>query len=389
MGLLDAIGGLITGGLNFGAQMKANKTNMQINQDNIAAAYNMQDRANAEARAMFAMENAEYDRRTAASNEYNSPVQQVQRLKDAGLNPYMMLNGGSAGQMETGTVGSMSAAQGSVPGSLPATAPQMSAPQGLDGLVDSIKTGADVIGQIKTMKSNIRKQNAEASIIESDANVRDIKNRIEIAKLHEEYENMKKDGKLKDIDIDFGQQTMDARVAAVGKQNDLLDKQANLYDLNAKTVEAGLPYVSQQAYANVINTWANTKLTNMQQQHEYKKMFNTMQDTILKRFQADGIKISNEQARKLTPILYYNAQQQGWNLYQDTLGKMHDNWLKGFTNQNLEDLPAWLRPNSGFDRFMQTTVHGTAEVVGTASDAVYIKNNLKANKPQRIKGFSR
>lgn len=49
-------------------------------------------------------------------NDYNSPSQQRSRLEAAGLNPYMMLNGGNAG--EASNAGSAQAASGS-PGSPP------------------------------------------------------------------------------------------------------------------------------------------------------------------------------------------------------------------------------------------------------------------------------
>lgn len=44
------------------------------------------------------------------TNEYNDPSAQRARLEAAGLNPYMMMNGGSAG-----VAGSVSGTQGSVP----------------------------------------------------------------------------------------------------------------------------------------------------------------------------------------------------------------------------------------------------------------------------------
>ena len=49
-------------------------------------------------------------------NEYKTPSQQRARLEAAGLNPYMMLNGGNAG--EASNAGSAQAASGS-PGSPP------------------------------------------------------------------------------------------------------------------------------------------------------------------------------------------------------------------------------------------------------------------------------
>lgn len=45
-------------------------------------------------------------------NEYNTPLAQRQRLKEAGLNPYMMLNGGSAGNAQSAPQGSQAQGAG-------------------------------------------------------------------------------------------------------------------------------------------------------------------------------------------------------------------------------------------------------------------------------------
>lgn len=81
----------LLGGL-FGknSQDSANKTNILINREN----------------NKFAAEQAQLNRnyQTAMwnkSNEYNSALSQRQRLEAAGLNPFMMMNGGSAGTAQS------------------------------------------------------------------------------------------------------------------------------------------------------------------------------------------------------------------------------------------------------------------------------------------------
>lgn len=84
-------------------------------------------------------------------NEYNDPSAQRARLEAAGLNPYMMMNGGSAG-----VAGSVSGTQGSVPsgsapgaqGVQPPTATPYSADysgvmQGLGDAIDTIMSHSD------------------------------------------------------------------------------------------------------------------------------------------------------------------------------------------------------------------------------------------------------
>lgn len=72
-------------------------------------------------------------------NEYNSPSAQVQRFRDAGLNPYMMMNGGSAGNAQA--AGSTSAA------SAAGAAPQQSFHPDFSGIPQSIlmaKQGSNI-----------------------------------------------------------------------------------------------------------------------------------------------------------------------------------------------------------------------------------------------------
>lgn len=81
---------LLGGLLGKNSQDSANKTNILINREN----------------NQFAAEQAQLNRnyQTAMwnkSNDYNSALSQRQRLEAAGLNPYLMMNGGSAGSAQS------------------------------------------------------------------------------------------------------------------------------------------------------------------------------------------------------------------------------------------------------------------------------------------------
>lgn len=81
---------LLGGLLGKNSQDSANKTNILINREN----------------NQFAAEQAQLNRnyQTAMwnkSNDYNSAFSQRQRLEAAGLNPYLMMNGGSAGTAQS------------------------------------------------------------------------------------------------------------------------------------------------------------------------------------------------------------------------------------------------------------------------------------------------
>lgn len=84
--LVSGAGSIGTGLLNALSQRSTNKTNLKIAQINNEFNERMQDKQNAWNLEQWTRE-----------NEYNSAAAQVERYKAAGLNPYMMMSGQSAG----------------------------------------------------------------------------------------------------------------------------------------------------------------------------------------------------------------------------------------------------------------------------------------------------
>lgn len=133
-------------------------------------------------------------------NAYNSPSAQMERMKQAGLNPDMMYGGG-------------------VSGNLAANSPQMtsgapSSPMDWSALSNK-KTIAQAAAEslsLEQMRANIRKTNAEAGIEESDLSVRDKLNElgIEASKL----ENEKLEGEIERLMYDARKISTEADIAA-------------------------------------------------------------------------------------------------------------------------------------------------------------------------------
>ena len=87
-GLSSIFGGI----LGKNSQSSANRTNLQINRENQKWNEKMMDKQNAWNLAQWNRE-----------NDYNSASQQVARLRAAGLNPYLMMQNGSAGSASSVT----------------------------------------------------------------------------------------------------------------------------------------------------------------------------------------------------------------------------------------------------------------------------------------------
>lgn len=97
------------------------------------------------------------------NNEYNTPARQKQRLLDAGLNPYLMLSGGSAGNAQSVPMGNAASSN---------TAPQFNS-NPAQGISDAIL------------------QRAAIKKTESETRINDIERQFRAAKLFEEIEQMK------------------------------------------------------------------------------------------------------------------------------------------------------------------------------------------------------
>ena len=104
MGLLDfipVVGQVASAVGNAVSTNKTNKTNMAINQMN-----NEFNAAEAEKARQFQLD------MWNKTNEYNSASAQRSRLEEAGLNPYLMMNGGSAGVAQSAGTGASASSAG-------------------------------------------------------------------------------------------------------------------------------------------------------------------------------------------------------------------------------------------------------------------------------------
>lgn len=142
---------------NYAATQATNKTNYEINKLNNQFNQVEAQKQRQHELGMWHM-----------NNEYNSPTAQRSRLESAGLNPYMMMSGGSAG---TASSNSGSQAASAAP-PLAMNTPQMQAPQfnmpPMSQSLASIGSALNNIGdfRLKMIDSGFRPQQNQAAISE-------------------------------------------------------------------------------------------------------------------------------------------------------------------------------------------------------------------------------
>lgn len=167
MGLLDfipVVGDVASAVGNAVSTNKTNKANMAINQMN-----NEFNAAEAEKARQFQLD------MWNKNNEYNSASAQRSRLESAGLNPYLMMNGGSAGISQSS--GSSTPASASSPLSMQR--------QDFSGLSNTLSSALQIANQSKEVNANVQTLQSQKSLYDAQAN--SILSNVDWWKLGPEY----------------------------------------------------------------------------------------------------------------------------------------------------------------------------------------------------------
>jgi hypothetical protein len=209
-----------------------------------------------------------------AANEYNSASAQRERLEAAGLNPYLMMSGGSAG-----TATAQSSAQGSAP-SVQGVTPPTATPYSMDysGLVQGLGMALD---QISKMPDNSVKR-AEAD------NLR-IEGKYKAAKMMAEIVQMRTDAKTKegrlaldkliysiDKDLKTSQMSVNSEnIANMQAQRKLINVQTLFAEKQLSWMDAQNKMDLAQKAADIQLKYAQGALTKKQVEHEIAKISET------------------------------------------------------------------------------------------------------------------
>lgn len=190
---VDAAAGQARDAMQFKRQRLLNRENNKFNAD--------------EARKQRAAAAAAQTRQ----ENYNSEVAQVQRLKQAGLNPALLYGGATS----SSGVSSMSAASAS-PSSYTPTGSQLDLSGALSGSSDMDLQAA----QVENLRTNTASQAEDVASKTTTNKYLDSKTNIELLKMLQEYENLKKQGALSQADLDWYERTKTATLAQIQAQTD-------------------------------------------------------------------------------------------------------------------------------------------------------------------------
>lgn len=227
--------------------------------------------------------------------EYNSAPEQRKRLEAAGLNPYLMMSGGSAGTADsTGAVTSPSAQGVTPPTAASYTADYSGVAQALGDMVDRIQSEPER-NKIRAETDNLRIE-GKYKAAEAIAKIANIK-----ADTHTKKGRLALDNFIASIDKDLKTSTMEVNKESIAKmraerkftnvQTLMADKQLSFMDANQKMDLA-------QKAADIQLRLAQGKLTRNQAEHEIQKMAETEVRTSLGVDQITGQQLSNQAQRQ-------------------------------------------------------------------------------------------
>lgn len=297
----------------FGASStkKTNETNLKINQMNNEFNERMMQKQMDYNTMMWNKQNA-----------YNTP----EAMKARGINPYASMMGGNFGSVQAlGT--SVASAAGS--------APQQSFQPNFQGIPEVIlmsKQGEMLDAQIDQQLT--------------DNQTRAFKNMQEIADAIATTKNKEIQNKLMQVQLSYADEVQmeqlrnqRATTNKILRETLLLDKNLSIFDERTKLEMA-------QLSADTLLASASMRLTKQQTIHEIQKMYLTVAHK-------NGVKLSNEMARRMADDIVEKAHKDNvstyWNVGANYLGNIVDGFL-GFGLGRAGKILDKAKPIKGFGR---------------------------------------
>lgn len=231
------------------------------------------------------------------NNEYNSASAQRERLEAAGLNPYLMMNGGSAGTAQTMSGSAGAAPSGAAPSGQGVT-PPTATPYSVDysGITAGLGRAIDVLSSIPDRKvkeaqaNNLRIEGqyiagkAMAQILQMKTEAKTKEARLALDKLIADFDN-----NLKVSNMAVNEQNIaesKARTQLAVTENLMRQKQLDFLPQQQKIELA-------QAAADIAFKRSAGYLNNVKAQHEIKKIAETVARTSETTQRTENLKTEN------------------------------------------------------------------------------------------------
>lgn len=314
-------------------------------------------------------------------NEYNTPVMQRARLEAAGLNPYLMMDGGSAGVAESAPTADTSGTQ---------VAPDIGSTiaGGYQAMGNSISAAASQIAQMTyqndLQQANVNKTNAEAKNADLQNQYDSLRNDFATAQFLVDLRLKQKQGDISEYEANYLRDSMHDRLDSVKFQNTLTGSQSSYYnqmagltDVQRQIEQTNLDWLPQEKQAGLAATLQNIRTMVSEMGLNYAQAKNAYAMAALNYANENGVRIDNrlkDSTFDLSVKLAKNSvNTEYWNQKNAKL-----NYHIG--NQGYND------SHSPLNRFWRWSGASPA-AAGGAIGYTLGKGKVKMNAPKKVKGF--
>ena len=230
-------------------------------------------------------------------NEYNTPAMQRARLEAAGLNPYLMMDGGSAGIAQSSPTADTSGTQ---------VAPDVGSTiaGGYQAMGNSISSAASQIAQMSyqsdLQQANVNKTNAEAKNADLQNQYDSLRNDFATAQFLVDLRLKQKQGDISENEANYLRDSMQDRLDAVKFQNTLSGSQSSYYnqmsgllDVQRQIERTNLHWLPREKAAGLAATLQNVRTMASQMHLNFAQAKSAYAMAALNYASANGVRIDN------------------------------------------------------------------------------------------------
>ncbi len=219
--IASAGAGLLGGLFNSASQDKANKAQLEFARQQFATQVGMYNQG-LEFNKAESQRSRDYNTSMLQyQNAYNSPAQQIQRMRAAGLNPDLIYGNGQLGSSSASGNGSPSA---SAPGAPSGTSYNPQSTRIGDAIMNALSIERQR-AEIDAIKANVEKTGTENEILKSDARWRDALNAGDVA--------------LKNVNVKVGESVSQLNEQKVKESRQLVsESESRVDEINQRITES-------------------------------------------------------------------------------------------------------------------------------------------------------
>lgn len=258
--------------------------------------------------------NAFNERMWNLQNQYNSPIAQRQRLEQAGLNPYLMLDGSSTGNAQTAVTADQSGSQ---------VAPEFASTlaSGYQTLGSSISSAASQIAQMQynneLQSANVAKAKAEASNVDAQTKYQSLQNDFAVAQFLTDLRLKRIQGDIGQKEYDFLRDSFEDRLESAhydwylkGQQSSYYKNLSDLTEIQYKIADTNLRWLPREKQVAIMVAIQNARTAASQMNLNYASARNMIAMAALNAAQESGVHIDNKLKDTIFDLSVGNAENQ-------------------------------------------------------------------------------